>query len=52
MMRWFKDHTVLAGSKKLEKDPTLIERGILVQKELPEYCAEYDKIIARAQAAG
>jgi 2-oxoglutarate ferredoxin oxidoreductase subunit beta len=50
MMRWFKDHTVPAGSKKLEKDPTLIERGILVQKDLPEYCAEYDKIIARAQA--
>jgi 2-oxoglutarate ferredoxin oxidoreductase subunit beta len=49
MMRWFKDHTVPAGSKKLEKDPTLIERGILVQKDLPEYCAEYDKIIARAQ---
>jgi 2-oxoglutarate ferredoxin oxidoreductase subunit beta len=50
MMRWFKDHTVPAGSKKLEKDPALIERGILVQKELPEYCAEYDNIIDRAQA--
>jgi 2-oxoglutarate ferredoxin oxidoreductase subunit beta len=50
MMRWFKEHTAPAGSKKLEKDPTLIERGILVQKDLPEYCAEYDKIIARAQA--
>jgi 2-oxoglutarate ferredoxin oxidoreductase subunit beta len=49
MMRWFKDHTVPVGSKKLESDPTLLERGIIVQKDLPEYCAEYDKIIARAQ---
>jgi 2-oxoglutarate ferredoxin oxidoreductase subunit beta len=49
MMRWFKDHTVPVGSKKLASDPTLFERGIVVQKELPEYCAEYDKIIARAQ---
>lgn len=49
MMRWFKDHTVPLGSKKLESDPTLMERGIIIQKDLPEYCAEYDKIIARAQ---
>jgi 2-oxoglutarate ferredoxin oxidoreductase subunit beta len=49
MMRWFKDHTVPVGSKKLESDPTLMERGIILQKDLPEYCAEYDKIIARAQ---
>jgi len=49
MMRWFKDHTVPAGSAKLEEDPTLIERGIILQKELPEYCQEYEKIIARAQ---
>lgn len=48
MMRWFKEHTVPVGSKKLEADPTLMERGIIVQKELPEYCAEYDKIIERA----
>ena len=48
MMRWFKDNTVPVGSKKLEKDPTLMERGIILQNELPEYCAEYDKIIERA----
>jgi 2-oxoglutarate/2-oxoacid ferredoxin oxidoreductase subunit beta len=52
MMRWFKDHTVPVGSKKLEADPTLIERGIIVQKNLPEYCQEYEKIIARAQGSG
>ena len=50
MMRWFKDNTAPAGSKKLETDPGLIERGIILQKDMPEYCQEYDKIILRAQA--
>jgi 2-oxoglutarate ferredoxin oxidoreductase subunit beta len=50
MMRWFKDHTAPVGSKKLEADPALLARGVFVQKELPEYCQEYDKIIERAQA--
>ena len=49
MMRWFKEHTAPVGSKKLEEDPTLIARGIIHEKELPEYCREYDKIIERAQ---
>ena len=49
MMRWFKEHTVPVGSKKLEENPTLMERGIIVQKELPEYCQEYEKIITKAQ---
>ncbi len=49
MMRWFKDRTAAVGSKKLEEDPSLIERGVIVEKDLPEYCREYDKIIARAQ---
>ena len=49
MMNWYKDHTVPVGSPKKKKDPTLIERGIFVQKDLPEYCSEYDKIIQRAQ---
>jgi 2-oxoglutarate/2-oxoacid ferredoxin oxidoreductase subunit beta len=49
MMRWFKDHTAQTGSEKLEKDPSLIARGIIVEKEMPEYCQEYDKIIERAQ---
>jgi len=26
----------------------LIERGIFVQEERPEYCLEYDKIIEKA----
>ncbi len=50
MMRWYKDNTAAVGSSKLEKDSTLMARGIIVQKDLPEYCQEYDKIIERAQA--
>jgi 2-oxoglutarate ferredoxin oxidoreductase subunit beta len=49
MMQWFKKHTAPKGSKKLAADTALIERGVIVQKELPEYCQEYDKIIQRAQ---
>ena len=30
----------------------MIERGIFVQKESPEYCNEYDKIVERAMAIG
>jgi 2-oxoglutarate ferredoxin oxidoreductase subunit beta len=48
MMRWFKDNTAPVGSKKLEENPALMERGIIIQRDLPEYCAEYDKIIERA----
>ena len=44
--------TAPAGSAKLEADRTLMARGIIVQKDLPEYCREYDKIIDRAQATG
>jgi 2-oxoglutarate ferredoxin oxidoreductase subunit beta len=38
------------GSMAKKKNPALIERGIFVEKDLPEYCDEYSKIIARAQA--
>ena len=49
-MKRYKEITVPMGSKKKE-NPDLIERGIFVQKELPEYCDEYDKIIERATKA-
>jgi 2-oxoglutarate ferredoxin oxidoreductase subunit beta len=49
MMNYFKDHTVPIGSPKKEKDPSLIERGIFVRRELPEYCSQYDQIIDRAR---
>jgi 2-oxoglutarate ferredoxin oxidoreductase subunit beta len=48
MLRWFKDNTTPIGSKKKEQNPTLIERGIFVQEEKPEYCEEYDKVIEQA----
>ncbi len=47
MMEAFKRNTVPIGSKKKEDNPELLERGIFVQKDVPEYCAEYDKIIQR-----
>ena len=48
MMKRMKDQTVPIGSKKKAENPDLIERGIFVQAERPEYCSEYERIIARA----
>lgn len=48
MLEWYRDNTAPLGSKKLEEDPTLIPRGVFVQEDQPEYCAEYAKIIAKA----
>jgi len=49
MMEGYKNNTVKIGSKKLEKNPDLIQRGIFVQDtDKPEYCEAYDKIIASA----
>ena len=48
MMQRMKDLTVPIGSKKKAENPDLIERGIFVQDEKPEYCKEYDRIIERA----
>jgi 2-oxoglutarate ferredoxin oxidoreductase subunit beta len=49
MMKWFKDNTTPVGSKAKQENPALIERGIFVQKEMPEYCKAYDQVIERAQ---
>ncbi len=52
MMELYKKNTCPIGSKKLEQDPTLIQRGIFVDnKEVPEYCMEYEKIV-RAASGG
>jgi 2-oxoglutarate ferredoxin oxidoreductase subunit beta len=48
MMKRMKELTVPIGSKKKAENPDLIERGIFVQEEKPEYCAEYSQIIERA----
>jgi 2-oxoglutarate ferredoxin oxidoreductase subunit beta len=48
MLRRYKEVTTPIGSKAKKENPDLIERGIFVQKEIPEYCSEYDKIIQKA----
>ncbi|MDZ7665923.1 MAG: 2-oxoacid:ferredoxin oxidoreductase subunit beta [Desulfotignum sp.] len=49
MMEAFKTNTVKIGSKKLEANPDLIQRGIFVEDtQKAEYCAAYDKIIETA----
>ncbi len=48
MLELHKTNTAKLGSKALEKDPNLIPRGIFVDLDKPEYCKEYDKIIAHA----
>ena len=45
----YKTNTVKIGSKKLEKNPGLIQRGIFVERDdVPEYCEAYDKIVEKA----
>jgi 2-oxoglutarate/2-oxoacid ferredoxin oxidoreductase subunit beta len=48
MMRYFKDNTTPIGSKAKQENPELIERGVFVRKDTPEYCQEYEKVIQRA----
>ena len=48
MIDSYKTGTTKIGSKKKQENPDLIERGVFVQKDLPEYCTEYDKVIERA----
>ncbi len=48
MVKWFKRHTTPIGSKAKKENSDLIERGIFVEIERPEYCGEYDKIVEKA----
>ena len=48
MMEYFKSNTTPIGSKAKEENPMLIERGVFVHNDLPEYCSQYDKVIERA----
>jgi len=47
MLKYFRDNTAQLGSKKLEKNPDFIPRGIFVEKDVPEYTEEYQKLITR-----
>jgi 2-oxoglutarate ferredoxin oxidoreductase subunit beta len=48
MMERMKDITTPIGSKAKKENPDLIERGVFVNEDKPEYCSEYNKIIERA----
>ncbi len=48
MMKYMQKITAPIGSKAKQKNPELIERGVFVEKEQPEYCNEYEKILQRA----
>ncbi len=49
MMEGYKTNTAKIGSKKLEKDPNMIARGIFVENtDVPEYCEAYDEVIKTA----
>jgi 2-oxoglutarate ferredoxin oxidoreductase subunit beta len=48
MMDIFKTQTTPIGSKAKQEHPEFIERGIFVQKDTPEYCEEYQKIVEKA----
>ncbi len=52
MLQWYKENTAPLGSKKLEENPNLIARGVFVDREAPEYCESYDRLIARVQKGG
>jgi 2-oxoglutarate ferredoxin oxidoreductase subunit beta len=49
MMEGYKASTTPIGSKAKEENPALIERGIFVDRQSPEYCEEYAKVMAKAQ---
>ena len=48
MMEAYKENTTPVGSKAKKENPDLIERGIFIQEDRPEYCSEYDQVIERA----
>lgn len=48
MMETYKKNTTPINSKSKQENPDLIERGIFLQTELPEYCNEYEKVIEKA----
>jgi len=48
MVNWFKKNTTPIGSKAKNENPDLIERGIFVQDERPEYCKQYEQVVAKA----
>jgi len=52
MVEWFRKNTTPIGSEARQTDPSLIERGVFVKVQKPEYCSEYDKVIEKAMGEG
>ncbi len=50
MMKWFKDNTTRKGSRKKEEQPDLIERGVFVKEDRPEYISSYIASLKKAGA--
>jgi len=48
MIQSYRDMTVPVGSAKKQDNPELIERGIFVDRDLPEYCEAYAEMVERA----
>jgi 2-oxoglutarate ferredoxin oxidoreductase subunit beta len=48
MMKMYQKQTTPIGSKAKQENPELIERGVFVQEEKPEYCRAYDQILESA----
>ena len=48
MIEYFKKNTTSIGSEAKKENPDLLERGVFVQKEMPEYCSEYEKVVQKA----
>ncbi len=48
MLKYMQKITTPLGSKEKEQNPGLIERGVFVRREQPEYCEAYDTVIQRA----
>ncbi len=48
MLEWQKANTTPIGSKAKKENPMLIERGIFIQEDKPEYCEEYELVIEQA----
>lgn len=49
MLKYMQKTTTPIGSKAKEENPELIERGVFVRKELPEYCEAYCNLIERVK---
>ncbi len=48
MMEHFKNNTTPIGSEKKKEHPAVIEHGVFIEEQRPEYCIEYDRIIETA----